>query len=67
MRGKPKRNPELVAVTIRVPPEMRAWLDAKAKWSTGSMGSEATRALREVMDRELREQRAERKREAASS
>jgi hypothetical protein len=30
------------------------------------MGSEATRALREVMDRELREQRAERKREAAS-
>jgi hypothetical protein len=63
--NKPRRNTENVPLMIRTPPEMRAWLDAKAKWSTGSMGSEAVRALREVMDREL-EQKRSRKREAAS-
>jgi hypothetical protein len=66
MRGKPKRNNDLVPLTIRVPLALRQWLDDRARWSTGSMSSEAARVLRSAMDAERQQQRAAAKREAAA-
>jgi hypothetical protein len=51
---------------VRVPPDMDAWLRARAKFSTASISAETVRIIRAAMDTEQREQRAARKREAAS-
>jgi hypothetical protein len=66
IRHMAKQRRDTVPMLIRVPPEVRAWIEDRAKRSTASMGSEAVRALREVMDREIAQQRAARKREAAA-
>jgi hypothetical protein len=60
------RDPDRIPVMMRVPPDMDAWLRAKAKFSTASISAECVRIVREAMDAERRQQRAERKREAAS-
>jgi hypothetical protein len=49
-----------------MPCDMGDWLRGKAKHSTASLSSEAVRCICAAMDAEQRQQRAERKREAAS-
>jgi hypothetical protein len=60
--AKPARK-TTIPVLVRVPPDMRAWLEGKAEHSTASLSSEAVRAIRAVMDREHEQRRAARKRE----
>jgi hypothetical protein len=39
-------------VLVTVPPDVRRWLEERAKFNGGTMSSEVTRALRSRMERE---------------
>jgi hypothetical protein len=60
------RNPDRIPVMMRVPPDMDTWLRARAAYTTASISSECIRIIRAAMDAEQPEQRAARKREAAT-
>jgi hypothetical protein len=59
------RDPDRIPVMMRVPADMDRWLRARAAYTTASIASECVRIIRAAMDAEQRQQRAERKREAA--
>jgi hypothetical protein len=62
---KPARQYETIPLMVRMPVDVRRWLERQAERSAGSMGSEVVRAIRDAMDRQERAQRAE-SREAAN-
>ncbi len=39
-------------VLVSCPPDVREWLEKKARYNGGTMSTEAVRAIRERMDRE---------------
>jgi hypothetical protein len=43
---------EFHKLTIRIPADLKQWLDVRSKLNASSMGSEIVRALREVVERE---------------
>jgi hypothetical protein len=60
------RDPDRIPVMMRVPPDMDAWLRARAAYTTASISSECVRIVRAAMDAERQQQQRARKREAAS-
>jgi hypothetical protein len=39
-------------VLVTVPPDVRTWLEERARYNGGTMSAEAVRSMRERMDRE---------------
>ncbi|MGL4966163.1 MAG: Arc family DNA-binding protein [Inquilinus sp.] len=43
---------DFVKTMVRLPPDVKAWLEARAIRNAGTMNSEVVQAIREKMDRE---------------
>jgi|HubBroStandDraft_4_1064222.scaffolds.fasta_scaffold861065_2 predicted transcriptional regulator len=56
---------EHAAICIRVPIEMKRWLEQRAERSFASQNAEIVRSIRERMDREKAEARSQRMTERA--
>ena len=57
---------ETIALVVRMPLDMRAWLERRIERSTTSLSAETVRALRDVMDREQEQSRQHKHKAAAS-